>query len=144
MSAEPRVLMLVEDHSETRRAFGAIFSRKGWDVCLATTVAEALALLERGLEPDCLILDSRLPDGRGEAVLSKVLDAKLKTNVVICTGDPDAMRLVGSDTLRPDMILFKPVDPAVVCNLCNGNTHPGSWAFFEPTRWNTTPDPTSR
>jgi CheY-like chemotaxis protein len=78
----------------TGHALGGLGSRYGWGVCLSPTVSEALNLLEHGLEPDCLILDLKLPDGDGAAVLRKVLDAGLKTHVTVCTGDTDPMRLI--------------------------------------------------
>ena len=78
--------MIVEDDAATLRALGSAFSRKGWDVCTAATVAEALALLERSPAPDFLILDLMLPDGGGEVILRRVKQAGLASHVIICTG----------------------------------------------------------
>jgi DNA-binding NtrC family response regulator len=86
---------------------------------LAPTVGEALALLEHGVEPDFLILDLRLPDGLGEAVLKAVQDAGLKTRVIVCTGMMDPMRLMRLRAMKPDMMLIKPIDADVVCRLCD-------------------------
>jgi DNA-binding NtrC family response regulator len=119
MESKGRLLLIVEDHLETRRSLGAMFSRRGWEVCLATTLAEAINLLDHGLEPDCLILDLRLPDGGGETVLRKVQKAKLRTRVIVCTGDSDAERAIRLWGMRPDLLLFKPVDATVICNLCD-------------------------
>src|SRR4051812_7735781 len=117
-----RLTMIVEDDATTRRCLGGLFTRRGWEVCLAPTVGEALALLEHGLEPDFLILDLRLPDGRGEAVLKAVQDAGLKTRVIVCTGMMDPIRLMRLREMEPNVMLIKPIDADVVCRLCE------SWA----------------
>ncbi len=117
-----RLTMIVEDDSATRRCLGGIFSLQGWEVCLAPTVSEALTLLEHGLVADFLILDLTLPDGGGEAVLKAVKDAGLKSQVIVCTGTMDPIRLLRLRELEPDITLIKPVDPDVICRLCE------SWA----------------
>src|SRR5687768_4681808 len=101
-----RLTMIVEDDSATRRCLGGLFSLQGWEVCLAPTVGEALTLLEHGLEPDVLILDLTLPDGGGEAVLEAVKDAGLQTQVIVCTGTTDPVRLMKLRELGPDLTLF--------------------------------------
>jgi DNA-binding NarL/FixJ family response regulator len=77
-----------------------------------------MTLLGHGLEPDFLILDLRLPDGDGEAVLEAVKDAGLKTRVIVCSGAADPLRLLRLRELKPDLTLVKPIDPNVICNLC--------------------------
>jgi DNA-binding response OmpR family regulator len=113
-----RLTMIVEDDSPTRDRLGGLFSVQGWDVRLTPTVSEALTLLGHDLEPDVLILDLGLPDGGGEAVLSAVKEAGLKTHVVVCTGTADPLRLLHFREMKPDMTLIKPIDPDVVYRLC--------------------------
>jgi DNA-binding response OmpR family regulator len=111
-------MMIVEDDPATRRAFGAAFSRSGWVVRTAATVAEALDLLGRGPEPDGMILDLILPDGDGLDVLRRVRDAGLRARVAVCTGTSDPMLLMRARALKPDLLLIKPVAPDVLSNLC--------------------------
>src|SRR4051812_31163976 len=98
--AEHRMLV-VEDHQGIRFAFRGIFSRMGWKVHLAKTVAEGLALLDDGPEPCCLILDLDMPDGRPEGVMEKVRAKNMKTRVVVCTGSMDTERLTAIADLKP-------------------------------------------
>ncbi len=65
---KPR-LLVVEDDPMSQRAWNAIFTRRGWDVAVAGSVAEALDALATA--PDYLILDLLLPDGDGEVILRK-------------------------------------------------------------------------
>jgi DNA-binding response OmpR family regulator len=113
-----RVLMVVEDDPATRRALGGIFSMKGWAVCLAATVSEAMALLDHGLEADMLVLDLMLPDGPGEQILRRVRAAKLRTLVVVCSAAYDPSRMGEIAKLAPDAVLPKPVDLARLLSLC--------------------------
>jgi ActR/RegA family two-component response regulator len=100
-------LLVVEDDEMSRRAWNSIFSRRGWDVTAVGTVAEALALLDPA--PDFLILDLSLADGDGEAILSKVRDAHLKTRVAVTTGTCDVARLRDVEGLNPEALLEKPI-----------------------------------
>jgi DNA-binding NarL/FixJ family response regulator len=57
-----------------------------------------------------LILDLRLPDGDGKAVLEKVRADNLPTRVAVCTGVCDPGRLRDVQKLDPDVLLEKPID----------------------------------
>jgi hypothetical protein len=48
--------MIVEEGRTPGRGPDRLFPEGGWRTCLATTAAEALALLDRGLEPDRIVL----------------------------------------------------------------------------------------
>lgn len=114
-------LLVVDDDATTRFALQTLFSRQGWEVSLAATVAEALDLLSRGPAPRCLILDLNLPDGRGESVLRAVREARLKTDVAVCSGLDDARRLSAVLAMHPDALLAKPVDLGPVVHFCHAS-----------------------
>ena len=80
-------LLVVEDDESSRTVWKIIFSRRGWNVALASTVAEGLAMLDPA--PDFLILDLSLPDGNGSAILQRIREANLKTRVAVTTGEGD-------------------------------------------------------
>jgi DNA-binding response OmpR family regulator len=105
-------LLVVEDDESSRTVWKTIFSRRGWNVSLAGTVAEGLALLDPA--PDFLILDVSLPDGNGSAILRRVREANLKTRVAVTTGESDATRLRAVGQLQPEAIFQKPIDIAGV------------------------------
>jgi len=101
-------LLLVEDDPATSHALRALLARKGWDVQVASTLAEAQRQLEN--HPDWLVLDLMLPDGDGMSLLKKVRDERLNVRVAITTGTSDPARLRKVRELRPDLVLFKPID----------------------------------
>jgi DNA-binding NtrC family response regulator len=118
MTLNPRVLMIVEDDPASRSSLRSIFSRRGWAICTASTFAEAMALLDHGLEPDCLVLDLILPDGNGEEILRKVRSDGLRTRVAVCTGTEDKRRLESIRSMEPYRLLVKPIDLAELEKVC--------------------------
>jgi len=115
-------LLVVEDDTASQDAYPQFYSRLGWDVNAAGTVAEALAALDSVPEPCCLILDLMLPDGDGVTVLKKVRDRGLRTRVAVCTGSVDLGSLKAAAELRPDDMLPKPVSLPEIwtepCRVC--------------------------
>src|SRR4051794_29526672 len=100
MTMARRSLLVVEDDPTTRKALGKYFRLIGWEVRLASTVAEGLAQLDP--PPDCVILDLMLPDQGGDVVLRKIREDRLPTRVAVCTGTEDRDRLMSVATLGPD------------------------------------------
>jgi two-component system response regulator RegA len=103
----PRVL-LVEDDLVTASALIAILTRRGFDVLLATTVAQGMAMLAR--EPAYVVLDLMLPDGDGSALLRYVRDQHLPARVLVTTAVSDPARLSEVRRLTPDVLMQKPID----------------------------------
>ena len=109
-------LLVVDDDPGTRRALYTLFTRQGWHVSLAATVAEGLALLE--LAPTCLILDLNLPDGDGIDILREVRARHPRTPVAVCSGTNDPNQLALVQALTPDLMLWKPIDTDSLLRLC--------------------------
>lgn len=109
-------LLVVDDDAATRFALRSIFGRAGWDVVLAATVAEGMSALEG--EPECVILDLNLPDGRGESILRAIRDRKMSARVAVCSATTDPHRVADVLAMRPEMLLAKPYDLAPVMHLC--------------------------
>jgi CheY-like chemotaxis protein len=110
----PRLLVVDDDHF-TRLALNAFFTRGGWRVSLAATVAEAMALLGDG--PHQIILDLDLPDGDGEAVLGAARSRCPGAQVTVCSGVADPGRLAEVRRLSPEAVLTKPIDLGTVYRL---------------------------
>jgi DNA-binding NarL/FixJ family response regulator len=51
-----------------------------------------------------------LPDGDGASVLRQIREAKLNCRVAVTTGVSDPRRLDILSTLKPDLVLRKPID----------------------------------
>lgn len=111
----PRLLVIDDDYY-TRYAFFNLFTSKGWQVGLASTVAEGLSKLN--IEPRCLILDLNLPDGGGELILREVRRLLPGTLVAVCSGSVDPVQLAEVRDLHPELMLCKPVDVAPIEQLC--------------------------
>jgi CheY-like chemotaxis protein len=126
MNSHPRVLMIVEDDPSSRSSLGSIFSRRGWAICSAGTLSEAMALLDHGLVPDCLVLDLVLPDGNGEEILDKIRKDGLKTRIAVCTGAQDPAHLRRVQAMHPNGLLRKPVDLYELERVCNSELIPSA------------------
>jgi len=109
---EARTVLVVEDVPHVRRALGIFLRRHGFDTLDAAGVGEALAALEAGPAPACVILDLMLPDGAGEAVLRHLREAGSAIRVVVCTATADPERLAVVRALVPGALLPKPIDLA--------------------------------
>jgi len=113
-------LLVVDDDSWTRYALTRILGQHGWKVESGSTVAEGLDLL--GMHPACVILDLLLSDGDGAAVLRQIRDDGLDIRVVVCTAVIDERRLEGVKSLKPDVIIHKPIDVNELVDACSGES----------------------
>ena len=107
-----RVLVVEDDPFTFRRVHRLLMSRGVGQVVHATTVAEALGLLEPLL--DWVILDMHLPDGLGLVVLETIRKAGLPIRVVVCSATTDADLIAAFAAYKPDVIIPKPFNPALL------------------------------
>jgi CheY-like chemotaxis protein len=105
----PRVL-IIEDEAAGRNALTILLKRRGFDVVAVATVAEGIK--ELGNDPDRVIVDLVLPDGRGEAILQQVQMAHLHARVTVMTGVEDPARLEHVRQLGAQAVLHKPISLA--------------------------------
>jgi len=109
-------MLLVEDDRTTCDLLCSIFAHHGWEVEVATTVADGLARLDP--PPDLLVLDLSLPDGDGTELLRQVRSAHLPTCVAVTTGyDPARLRAVSQ--WAPDALLQKPIEVDEIFQACD-------------------------
>ncbi|WP_435010413.1 response regulator [Tundrisphaera lichenicola] len=101
-------LLVVDDDESTRHALKILFSRRGWEVIVASTVAEGLTGLAR--RPRLIILDLNLPDGGGETILREVRLHHPGIMVAICSASVDQDQLAEVRKLVPELMLCKPID----------------------------------
>jgi DNA-binding response OmpR family regulator len=121
---ENRVL-IVEDDAATRATPGRFFAHHGWRVTEAVDSSEAILALDAPDAPhDWMILDLMLPDGDGEFVLRKVRRTRLPMRVAVCTGTESPQRLAAVSSLRPDLLLRKPIDMGALLEACLVSAEP--------------------
>ena len=113
--SDKRILIIDRD-APSRERLGRQFSRWGWSVALAATVAEARARLDP--PPLCILLELALGDGPGETVLRQVVEDNLPTRVVLCTVASDPVRLARAARLGPEAVFGKPIDVEEVVRAC--------------------------
>ena len=104
-SNQPKVLV-VEDQDIIQDLLLTVFGHAGFPTTCAGTVAEALAALED--QPDFVVLDLHLPDGRGTDVLRRIRELSLPSRVAVTTGALDADLTGAARHLNPDRMFQKP------------------------------------
>src|SRR5439155_23701340 len=109
----PRVLLVEDDH-RSHELLRQILVHVGCNVISARTQAAGLDWIERCHGLDCAILDLRLPDGDGAAILWRIRSQRLAVRVAVTTaeGDPERLRAVAA--LEPDLLLKKPIELRVL------------------------------
>ena len=101
-------VLIIEDHSTTRRALEFLFRHCGWSVAGASSIAQGIELL--GGDPSHIILDLILSDGEGESIIRAVQDSNPLARIIVTTGCTDPSRLASVDRLVPHALLHKPLD----------------------------------
>jgi ActR/RegA family two-component response regulator len=109
-------ILIVDGDTPSREWWYRQFSRRGWSVALAATVAEVRARLDP--PPYCILLELALDDAPGETVLRTVADENLPTRVVLCTAASDPVRLARAARLGPEAVFGKPIDIEEVVLAC--------------------------
>ena len=105
-------LLFLEDDKIVAVTLGGALRREGYQVTIAETVAEAVALLEEH-SFDAAVLDMLLPDGRGVEVAAR-LSAKGCRAIVMLTAFSDRELIDQAGASGSTAYLVKPVTPVQV------------------------------
>lgn len=110
VSQQPLVL-LVEDDADLCHSLSDVLQDKGYRVCFATEIDQALALL-RGTEFRIVLIDMKLPGGFGDEVFQKVRGISDEARVVLVTGHRHEMfdRIERSLAAGADAVCYKPFE----------------------------------
>ncbi|CAN5309661.1 hypothetical protein BH11MYX1_BH11MYX1_41080 [soil metagenome] len=79
-----RTALVVEDEPMVLRRLCKLATQRGYDVQAASTVADALVLLET--HPDLLITDMQLPDGSGREIALAAFAQNPRRPIIVCSG----------------------------------------------------------
>jgi DNA-binding response OmpR family regulator len=97
-------ILVVDDHSETRRLLGRNFERAAHVVKTASSCADAEQALASG-KFDVVVLDVMLPDGSGIDLCSRLRAAKESVPILLLTARGDVRdRVVGLDAGADDYL----------------------------------------
>jgi DNA-binding NtrC family response regulator len=111
-------LLIVDDEESIRANLKRYFSRKSMDVLTASTGREAVDICRSSMV-DVVLLDLRLPDLDGLAVLGQIKAISPQTGVILITAHGDVDTAVKAMQMRADNFLLKPVDLKAVELLVN-------------------------
>ncbi|MFN2442558.1 MAG: PAS domain-containing protein, partial [Thermoanaerobaculia bacterium] len=90
--------LLVDDDELIREGVGALLEISGHEMHLAASGAEAIELLDNGLEVDLVLLDMNMPGLTGPETLPRLLELHPGLPVLLCSGhrDEEMARLTGA------------------------------------------------
>lgn len=104
-----KTLLIVDDEDEIVETARAYFEEEGYRVLTADSAKQGIAILKK-FQPDVLILDLKLPDMSGLAVLEQAKKYAPQTRVIVNTGYVNQAMLDEVDRLGRDGFLQKPFD----------------------------------
>ena len=107
-------VLIADDHPMIAAALDVLLRGSDYElVGRARSGADALAQVER-LEPDILLLDVNMPDGTGLDVLRQLRESRKAPAVVLLTAGMDDPELLAADGLKPEGMVLKTSDPALL------------------------------
>jgi CheY-like chemotaxis protein len=109
-----KTILVVEDDPLERTALAAIIGQEpGWEIIEAVSGIGALQQLRTGIRPDLCLIDLRMPQMDGLALLEQIRgDPSLqKLRVVILSGDQDRTKIISLSKLGISEYLLKPANP---------------------------------
>ena len=110
MVVKPTILV-VDDEVNVATTLRLVLEREGYDVSLAFSCAEALALLKDGCHPDAVITDLNMErEDIGLEVARFALAMEPPPVVVVCTGYATVENSSAALQLRVDYLATKPVE----------------------------------
>ena len=122
--------LIVEDDADSREAMSKALRLLGHDADCAGTFLEGVAKLSSKVR--WLILDLRLPDGDGAALLRYIRQHEMPVLVAVVTGAEDDTVLTDAVLLKPDAFFTKPVDFHDVARWMSCGDHHGAGGDGSP------------
>jgi two-component system nitrate/nitrite response regulator NarP len=107
-------VLIADDHPMIAAALELLL--RGTDYQLvgrARSGKDAIAQVQ-ALKPDILLLDVNMPDGSGIEVLRQLGDVVDAPAVILLTAGLNETQLISADSLKPDGMVLKTSDPALL------------------------------
>ncbi|WJY26529.1 response regulator [Sporosarcina trichiuri] len=102
-------LLIVDDQAGIRMLLSEVFKNEGYDTILAANGIEAIRKLKEE-EPDCLLMDLRMPGMDGKEVLQKIKTSYPDYPVVLMSAFSEEEMVRSVPGLRADHYFKKPFD----------------------------------
>ena len=100
------LVLVVEDQEVIQELLTTVFEHENIPAIIRGTVAEGIEALDR--EPDTVILDLHLPDGRGTDVFRELRRRGMSSRVAVATGTIDSNLIGQARDMGPDLLIQKP------------------------------------
>lgn len=84
-------LLIVDDDRDALESMKLLLETS-YDVCLASSGAEALIEVRRGFRPDAVLLDLMMPAMDGMEVARALRDARVEAPILVISADPELER----------------------------------------------------
>lgn len=121
MPNDQRQLLLIDDDESYRQVLAHSLSRKGFSVCTAATVEDALELC-RIQDPEYILLDLNLAGQSGLNLIQPLLEIVPCARIVVLTGYASIQTAVGALKLGAFQYLPKPANvPDIIKALLDGS-----------------------
>jgi two-component system nitrogen regulation response regulator GlnG len=118
-------VLVVDDDKLTRYSLSKILGRAGWRIREARSAQEGLAAVEKE-RPRLVLLDIRLPDGDGFAVLREIRERFPGVPVVMMTAHHTEEAARAATAMGAWRYLVKPCDPDTIRTLASTAPDPGA------------------
>jgi two-component system response regulator FixJ len=112
-SSQARIVYVIDDDREIRVSVGVLLGANGYDVRPFASAADFLDELSH-LRPGCLIVDIRMPDIDGIALLSKAAARGVSWPAIVVTGHAEVPTAVAAMKLGALDFLEKPFSYAAL------------------------------
>ena len=102
-------ILIIDDKHSILESLDMFFTEKGYQVYMADCAATGMALFNRH-EPDVVILDIRLPDTHGIALLEQIQALEKPAKVIMITAFQDMETTIQAMKLGAYDYIHKPLD----------------------------------
>jgi DNA-binding response OmpR family regulator len=102
-------ILIVDDEREITNILGEFFAKKGFQVIECNGGKDALCVLMNEKEIDALVLDNKMPEVDGFAVLRKMEELRIEIPTVLLSGTLELERK-NIESKNVKAVLIKPVD----------------------------------
>jgi DNA-binding NtrC family response regulator len=103
-------VLVVDDEAIVRRSCRAVLEAEGWEVLLAGSVTEALAVLGHEV-PGLLLVDVKMPVHDGMLLMRRLKERRIRVPVVVMSGYPTAETVREAQGLGAVSFIAKPFTP---------------------------------